>query len=295
DSTDMPPRDRGRMAAPPGMDRNGDGMRRACHRDQLPDHGRLEHGVIGRGKYPPLVRPRAVHLLDPAQPMLRRPSHVGSGWRQEANVGGRGRGEGDQFRHMRPDHDEHMADAAGPEGREGTLNHGPAADGKRQLRSAHARAVARGGNDGERPRAGLRHNAPYPAFGGRPFGTIGIDRSRTPAAWKIAFPTAGAMHTIGVSPAPAESRSLRSRSTVSRTGASRNRGTRYADRAGFRIWPFSNSICSYRAAPRPMITAPSIWLVRWSGLRMAPHSNAVTARTTWTLSLSTATSAHVET
>src|SRR5579862_611141 len=37
-----------------------------------------------------------------------------------------------------------------------------------------------------------------------PFGTIGIERRRVPVAWKIAFPTAGAMPTMGVSPAPAE-------------------------------------------------------------------------------------------
>ena len=54
-----------------------------------------------------------------------------------------------------------------------------------------------------------------------PSGAIGIDRRRTPVAWKIALPTAGAMPTIGVSPAPADGRSLRSSSTTSIAGASR--------------------------------------------------------------------------
>src|SRR5262245_53504219 len=58
-----------------------------------------------------------------------------------------------------------------------------------------------------------------------PFGTIGIDRIRIPVAAKIALPTAGASATRGVSPAPAEGRSLRSSNTVSSCGASANRGT----------------------------------------------------------------------
>ena len=60
-----------------------------------------------------------------------------------------------------------------------------------------------------------------------PCGTIGSDRSRTPTASKIALPIAGAIATIGVSPAPAEGRSLRSSRTTSILGMSRNRGTRY--------------------------------------------------------------------
>ena len=57
-------------------------------------------------------------------------------------------------------------------------------------------------------------------------GNMGIDRCRTPVASKIAFPTAGARLTIGVSPDPAEGRSLRSTNTVSSTGESLNLGTR---------------------------------------------------------------------
>ena len=59
-----------------------------------------------------------------------------------------------------------------------------------------------------------------------PFGASGRLRSRVPVAAKIAFATAGARPMIGVSPAPAEGRSLRSSSTVSSTGTSLKRGTR---------------------------------------------------------------------
>ena len=40
-----------------------------------------------------------------------------------------------------------------------------------------------------------------------PSGAIGSERRRTPVAWKMALPIAGATATIGVSPAPAEGRS----------------------------------------------------------------------------------------
>jgi len=43
-----------------------------------------------------------------------------------------------------------------------------------------------------------------------PSAVMGIDRNRLPVAAKIALLTAGATATIGVSPAPAEGRSLRS-------------------------------------------------------------------------------------
>ena len=59
-----------------------------------------------------------------------------------------------------------------------------------------------------------------------PFGTIGMLVSRRPVAWKIALPIAGATATIGVSPAPADGKSLRSTRTVSRIGKSLNLGTR---------------------------------------------------------------------
>jgi hypothetical protein len=41
-----------------------------------------------------------------------------------------------------------------------------------------------------------------------PSGTIGSERSRMPVAAKIALPTAGAIPTIGVSPAPADAKSF---------------------------------------------------------------------------------------
>ena len=47
---------------------------------------------------------------------------------------------------------------------------------------------------------------------------------------------------IGVSPAPAGGRSLRSTSTISICGTSRKRGTRYREKCGFRIFPFSKWI-----------------------------------------------------
>ncbi len=47
-----------------------------------------------------------------------------------------------------------------------------------------------------------------------------------PVASRMALRMAGAMATIGVSPAPSEGRSLRSTSTISMGGTSRKRGTR---------------------------------------------------------------------
>ena len=58
-------------------------------------------------------------------------------------------------------------------------------------------------------------------------------------ASKMALPIAGAMATIGVSPAPADGRSLRSSRTTSIAGVSRNRGTRYRENRGFVIRPSS--------------------------------------------------------
>ena len=85
-----------------------------------------------------------------------------------------------------------------------------------------------------------------------PCGAIGSERRRTPVALKIALPIAGAIATIGVSPAPAEGRSLRSRSTTSIAGVSRNRGTRYREKRAFVIRPSSYSIASNSAPPIPM-------------------------------------------
>src|SRR5882724_4561242 len=65
------------------------------------------------------------------------------------------------------------------------------------------------------------------AFALRPFGIIGSDRNRMPLALNIPFPMAGAIPINGVSPAPAEGRSLRSTRTISMIGMSLKRGTRY--------------------------------------------------------------------
>src|SRR4029079_6942452 len=48
-----------------------------------------------------------------------------------------------------------------------------------------------------------------------PWGASGRDLTRTPVASKIAFATAGANPTIGVSPAPADGKSFRSSNTIS--------------------------------------------------------------------------------
>src|SRR6266550_9532605 len=71
-----------------------------------------------------------------------------------------------------------------------------------------------------------------------PSGAKGSDRSRIPVAEKIAFPTAGASPTIGVSPAPADGKSLRSSISISISGISLNRGTRYSARCGLSMRPF---------------------------------------------------------
>src|SRR5262245_31355525 len=72
------------------------------------------------------------------------------------------------------------------------------------------------GGAGDRP-----DQAPF-----KPFGTIGRERRRCPVAWKMALATAGATATMGVSPAPAEGRSLRSSRMVSSAGTSAKRGMR---------------------------------------------------------------------
>jgi branched-subunit amino acid aminotransferase/4-amino-4-deoxychorismate lyase len=70
--------------------------------------------------------------------------------------------------------------------------------------------------------------------------STGIDLIRTPVASKIAFPTAGASPTIGVSPAPADGKSFRSSNTISIFGTSLNRGNRYFENLPLRICPFLN-------------------------------------------------------
>ena len=103
--------------------------------------------------------------------------------------------------------------------------------------------------------------------------TIGIPLNRTPVAVKIALLTAGAIPTIGVSPAPIGATSSRLTITTSILGVSLNRGTRYCQKCGFVIRPLSNSSASYSAPPRPITIEPSIWFLRCSGLMIAPHSN----------------------
>src|SRR5207247_7607425 len=65
-----------------------------------------------------------------------------------------------------------------------------------------------------------------------PSGAKGSERSRIPVAAKIAFPTAGASPTIGVSPAPPDGKYSRSSISISISGVSLNRGTRYPARCG---------------------------------------------------------------
>ena len=88
-------------------------------------------------------------------------------------------------------------------------------------------------------------------------GFIGSDLNRLPVALQMAFAIAGATQTMGVSPAPAEGKSLRSRRMVSSAGRSLNRGTRYCEKKGFSMFPSAKSIASNKAPPIPMITAPS--------------------------------------
>ena len=91
-------------------------------------------------------------------------------------------------------------------------------------------------------------------------------QSRTPAASKMALPIAGAMATIGVSPAPAGGRSLRSSRTTSIVGVSRNRGTRYFENRAFDDPPILKLDGLEERTPSPMTIAPSTWFLRWSGL-----------------------------
>ena len=87
--------------------------------------------------------------------------------------------------------------------------------------------------------------------GSRPSGSIGSARNLIPVAAKIALPIAGATPTIGVSPAPAEGRSLRSRMTTASSGKSESRGTRYCEKRGFAIRPSPNRTASKSAPPIP--------------------------------------------
>src|SRR5262245_19461617 len=57
------------------------------------------------------------------------------------------------------------------------------------------------------------------AYAFTPLGARGSDRKRTPVAAKMALPLAGAIPMIGVSPAPADGRSVRLSNTTSSFGA----------------------------------------------------------------------------
>lgn len=65
-----------------------------------------------------------------------------------------------------------------------------------------------------------RHRPPYPRSA-----RIGMERTRFPVASNTALAMAGAITMMGVSPAPAGSRSLRSSRITSILGTSWNRGT----------------------------------------------------------------------
>ena len=82
-------------------------------------------------------------------------------------------------------------------------------------------------------------------------GSSGVTSDRMPVALEMAFPIAGATQTIGVSPAPAEGKSLRSRRIVSSAGRSLNRGTRYCEKKGFSIFPSAKSMASNKAPADP--------------------------------------------
>ena len=87
-----------------------------------------------------------------------------------------------------------------------------------------------------------------------------------------ALPMAGATHTIGVSPAPADGRSFRSSSTMSIGGMSLNRGTRYCSSVPFTIFGHRELDRLEQRAAEALDDAPSTWCCRPSGLTMAPHS-----------------------
>ena len=97
-----------------------------------------------------------------------------------------------------------------------------------------------------------------------------------PVAAKIALPTAGARPTIGVSPAPAEGRSLRSRRTTSIGGHVAEARHAVVREAGVHDPAVRRTRSPRRARRRsPARSAPSTWLRRPSGLTIAPHSNAL--------------------
>src|SRR5258707_15615328 len=71
----------------------------------------------------------------------------------------------------------------------------------------------------------------------RPSGTRGMERRRMPVALKMALPTAGAMGTMGGSPAAAEGRALGVGRTTSGLGRSGERGRGESAMWGVEIVP----------------------------------------------------------
>src|SRR5262245_20225295 len=117
-------------------------------------------------------------------------------------------------------HDNDVFDAAGDQGINYMLENRSAIEWQPQFGPAHPRT-----STGCRYHGEIHISLPQPAVL-IPSGANGSERSRIPVAWAIAFRTAGAIPTIGVSPAPADGRSGRLTNTVSNFGLSRNRGTR---------------------------------------------------------------------
>ncbi len=120
--------------------------------------------------------------------------------------------------------------------------------------------------------------------------------SATGPSPRTAEPMAGATHTIGVSPAPADGRSWRSRATTSIGGTSLNRGTRYLLERPVQQLPVGElERLEQRAAETLHRRDPTTWLRRPSGLTIAPHSKAMTRRSTLKPAPSRDTSAAVAT
>ncbi len=64
------------------------------------------------------------------------------------------------------------------------------------------------------------------------------------------------------------------------TGTSWKRGTRYCSIEPFWRCPSANAIASNSAPPSPWTTEPSTWFFKPSGFTIAPHSKAITMRST---------------
>src|SRR5207245_4986733 len=181
-----------------------------------------------------------------------------------------------------------LAEDVGPvleEELEQRLEHGVLADSI----SVRRAPWAAGWETGLEPRwSQIRHKYPreLPPLGGRSTlqaevtSRIGRAVSTVPNA-RTAEPIAGATAIIDDSPAPADGMSRRSIRIVSMTGTSLKRGTRYCSMVPFRIRPSAKSIASNSAPPSACTTDPSTWFLRPSGFTIAPHSNAMTTRSSF--------------